>query len=230
MTGPEFGERADVRLREGARTRLAAAFAAGLVSLLTVALAHAEDAPAPDTAAHAKPQRRSDVALGASLGFGFGRADGYPNKVQQIGDKAYHSNTQLAVGNGGLIWLGVAFNDYLTFGIGGGAYSLSGHGRDASAGIFAFHIDAYPLFSVDKNLQDLGVFGNVGTGPLTIKGGPDEAKGGLLSYLEGGIVYERLRLWHFGIGPSVSVIHMWSESANLTGALVGARVAFYGGP
>jgi hypothetical protein len=129
-----------------------------------------------------------------------------------------------------LIWLGVAFNDYLTFGLGMGGFSLSGNQRDASAGVFGFHIDAYPLFDLDKNLQDLGVFANFGTGPLTIKGAPEQAEGGLMSYVEGGLVYERLRFWHFGIGPSVSVIHMWSESANLTGALIGGRLAFYSGP
>src|SRR6185436_8462470 len=177
-----------------------------------------------------KPKRRSDFTIGTSAGFGFGRASGYPNKVQQIGDSSYKSNTQLAIGSGGLIWLGVAFNDYLTFGLGGGGFSLSGNGRDASAGVFGFHVDAYPLFDVDKNLQDLGLFTNFGTGPLTIKGGPDPADGGLMSYLEGGVVYERIRLWHFGFGPSISVIHMWSQSATVTTALVGARLAFYGGP
>ena len=65
---------------------------------------------------------------------------------------------------------------------------------------------------------------------MTIKGGPDQADGGLMSYLEAGLVYERLRLWRFGIGPSVSVIHMWSQSASATTALVGGRLAFYSGP
>ena len=32
------------------------------------------------------------------------------------------------------------------------------------------------------------------------------------------------------MGPSVSLIHVWSESASATTALVGARLAFYGGP
>ena len=210
--------------------RIGAAFLAGLLGLLATGLAHAEgEVTAPD-ATRSKPRHRSDFTIGTSGGLGFGRADGYPNEIQKIGDKAYRSNTKLAIGNGGLIWLGVAFNDYLTFGLGMGGFSLSGNDRDASAGVFGFHIDAYPLFDLDKNLQDLGVFGNFGTGPLTIKGGPEQAEGGLLSYVEGGLVYERLRFWHFGIGPSVSVIHMWSESANLTGALVGGRLAFYSGP
>jgi len=213
--------------------RIRAALSASLFLAVSSAagLAHAEgDANGPSPASVGKPTRRSDFTLGASAGFGFGRASGYPNEIDKIGAKAYRSNTKLAVGNGGLIWLGVAFNDYLTFGIGLGGFSLSGNDRDASAGLFGFHVDAYPLFDVNKNLQDLGVFANVGTGPMTIKGGPDEADGGLMSYVEGGLAYERLRLWQVGIGPSVSVIHLWSESATVTGALVGARVAFYGGP
>jgi hypothetical protein len=211
--------------------RKGAAFLAGALGLLTTGLAHAEteeNSSAPSLTA--KAQRRSDFTLGFSGGFGFGRASGYPNELDKIGDSAYKSNTKLGVGNGGMIWLGVAFNDYLTFGIGLGSLSLSGNHRDASAGIFGFHIDAYPLFDVDKNLQDLGIFANVGTGPLTIKGGADDAEGGLMSYLEGGVVYERFRLWRISLGPSVSVLHMWSESATATGALVGVRAAFYGGP
>lgn len=211
--------------------RLRVALSASLVVLVASGLAHAEgDSSGPAAANVTKPTRRSDFTLGASGGFGFGRASGYPNEIDQIGVKSARSNTKLGVGSGGLIWLGVAFNDYLTFGLGLGSFDLSGNDRDADAGMFAFHVDAYPLFAVDKNLQDLGVFANVGTGPMTIKGGPDEADGGLMSYLEGGLAYERFRFWHISVGPSASIIHMWSESATVTGALVGARVAFYGGP
>jgi hypothetical protein len=219
------------RLSSGsALLRTAVAVSAGLLCLLTVGVAQAETDSPGSGGTQVKAQRRSDFTIGTSGGLGFGRASGYPNKVQQIGDSSYRSNTKLALGNGGLIWAGVAFNDYLTFGLAFGGFSLSGNGRDASAGVFGFHVDAYPLFDVDKNLQDLGLFTNFGTGPMTIKGGPDQADGGLMSYLEGGLVYERLRLWRFGIGPSVSVIHMWSQSASVTTALVGGRLAFYGGP
>jgi hypothetical protein len=211
--------------------RIRAALSASLVVLAATGLAHAEgDSSGPSPASVAKPTRRSDFTLGASGGLGLGRASGYPNEIDKIGAKSYRSNTKLGIGSGGLVWLGVAFNDYLTFGLGLGSFDLSGNDRDADAGMFAFHVDAYPLFAIDKNLQDLGVFANVGTGPMIIKGGPDEADGGLMSYLEGGLVYERLRLWRVGVGPSVSLIHMWSESATVTGALIGARVAFYSGP
>jgi hypothetical protein len=212
--------------------RIRVALLVGSLGLLGSTVAHAQTWEGTSSTAEfsSKAKRRSDFTLGASAGFGFGRASGYPNEVQKIGDSAYESNTKLAIGNGSLIWLGVAFNDYLSFGLGLGGMSLSGNDRDASAGLFAFHLDTYPLFDLDKNLQDLGFFGNFGTGPLQIKGGAEDADGGLLAYVEGGVVYERLRLWRFAVGPSVSVMHMWSESARLTGALVGARVAFYGGP
>jgi hypothetical protein len=214
-----------MRIRAGLSASLS------LAVLLAAGAAHAEgDTNGPSPASVGKPTRRSDFTLGLSAGFGVGRASGYPNEVDKIGSKAYRSNTKLALGNGGLLWLGVAFNDYLTFGIGLGGFGLSGNDRDASASLFGFHVDAYPLFDVHEHLRDLGVFANVGTGPMTIKGGPDQAEGGLMSYLEGGLVYERLRLWQLGLGPSVSVIHMWSDSATVTGALIGARVAFYGGP
>jgi hypothetical protein len=214
--------------------RMNAALGLGIGLAAALGMTTSREALAEETSSseklRVKSTRRSDFTIGTSGGLGVGRASGYPNEIQKIGDDAYRSTTQLSLGSGGLTWLGVAFNDYLTFGIGLGGFSLSGNGREASAGVFGFHIDAYPLFAVDKNLQDLGFFTNLGTGPLTIKGGPEQAEGGLLSYVEGGVAYERWRLWRFGFGPSVSVLHMWSDSAQLTGALIGGRIAFYSGP
>ncbi|HYP88931.1 MAG TPA: hypothetical protein VEQ59_12270, partial [Polyangiaceae bacterium] len=197
---------------------------------LTVSNPARAEEPSSADSLRSKATRRSDFTIGTSGGFGFGRASGYPNEIQKIDDKAYRSNTKLGVGSGGLLWLGVAFNDYLTFGFAMGQFGLSGNDRTASAGVFGFHLDAFPLFDIDENLRDLAVFTNVGTGPLKITGGPEDAEGGLLAYVEGGVAYERLRLWRFGIGPTASLIHMWSDSAQLTGALIGARVALYTGP
>lgn len=178
----------------------------------------------------AKASRRSDFTIGTSAGLGLGRASGYPNEIQRIGDPAYRSDTELGVGSGSAIWAGVAFNDYLSFGLGMGGVNLSGNDRKASAGAFLFHVDVYPLFDVHPALRDLAAFAHFGTGPLKITGGAEEADGGLMGYAEGGVSYEALRFWRFAFGPSASVLHMWSESATVTGALIGARLAFYGGP
>lgn len=204
-----------------------------VVGLLVSAGARAESSASEDadnTNRPVKAQRRSDFAAGVGLGVAFGRASGYPNEVQKIDDAAYRSNTKLGVGVSQFLWLGVAFNDYLTFGLGFGGLGLSGNDRTGKAQIFGFHVDAYPLFDLSPHLQDLGVFTNIGTGPLKITGGKEEASGGAMSYLEAGLVYERLRLWRFGIGPSLSLSHMWSDSAKLTSTQVGLRVAIYGGP
>lgn len=211
--------------------RTAPAVALTAVSLLAAGVARAQAENEPDSTGYEKTaKRRSDFTFGASGGLALGRASGYPNEVQKIGDDAYLSNTKLGLGNGGLFWLGVAFNDYLTFGFAFGGFGLSGNGRDASVGLFGFHVDAFPLAAYGKNLRDLGLFANFGTGPLKIKGGPEEADGGLLAYVEGGAVYERWRLWRIGFGPSISLVHVWSDSAQATGALLGGRLAFYGGP
>jgi hypothetical protein len=177
-----------------------------------------------------KPTRRSDFTLGSSGAFAFGRAQGYPNEIDKINRGAYSSNTRLGLGTAFAAWVGVAFNDYLTFGIGGGGLGLTGNDREANGGAFLFHVDAYPLFDMNRSLRDLGIFGHFGTGPLEISGGDETADGGLMAYVEGGVVYEGLRLWHFGIGPSASVLHMWSESATVTAAMIGGRLAFYSGP
>jgi hypothetical protein len=211
--------------------RIAPALVVTAVSLLAAGAARAEaDNDADQTGYENTAKRRSDFTFGASGGLSLGRASGYPNEVQKIGDPDYLSTTKLGLGSGGLFWLGVAFNDYLTFGFAFGGFGLSGGGREASAGLFGFHVDAFPLAGQGKNWRDLGFFANLGTGPLEIKGGPEKADGGLLAYVEGGAMYERWRLWRIGIGPTVSVVHMWSDSGQVTGALLGGRLAFYGGP
>jgi hypothetical protein len=181
----------------------------------------------------AKSKRRSDFTIGTSGGFGFGNASGYPNEVDKIDDPNYRASTELGVGSGGAIWLGVAFNDYLTFGIGFSGLGLSGNDREASAGGFLFHLDGYPLFGVSPALQDLGLFANFGAGGLQVKAkgsGEEQADGGLMSYVEAGVHYERFRFWRIATGPTLSFVHMWSQSGELSGGLLGWRFSFYGGP
>lgn len=212
--------------------KLRLALPVGLLGLLVAMSAQAQtvDDVAASKDYPAEKTRRSGLTIGTSGGFAFGRAQGYPNEIDKIGSGAYASNTKLGLGSGGAVWLGVAFNDYVSFGLGMGGLGLTGNDREASGGAFLFHIDVFPLFKVDKALRDLAVFGHFGTGPLEINGGTDPADGGLMAYVEGGVAYEALRVWQLGFGPSVSVMHMYSESATLTAALIGGRLAFYSGP
>ena len=211
--------------------RILAALGLATVCLMSASAARAEGGNKEwDGDYGAKAKRRSDFTLGMSGGLGFGKAAGYPNEIDKLDDNDYRSSTGVGLDNGGAIWLGVAFNDYVSFGLGIGGLGVSGNDRKASGGGFIFHVDTYPLFALHRNLQDLGVFANVGAGGLSIEGGPDRADGGSMAYLEGGFVYERWRFWRISTGPSVSLIHMWSTSASTTGVLLGGRFAFYSGP
>ena len=51
-----------------------------------------------------------------------------------------------------------------------------------------------------------------------------------MSYVEGGVAYEHFRFWQIASGPTLSMLHMWSQSASQSGALAGWRFSFYGGP
>lgn len=211
--------------------RLGAIVPCSFAFLLAAGLARAEEAPGDAATNYAtKAKRRSDFTIGTGGAWGLGHASGYPNEIQKIGDSQYRSTTKLGLGSGGGAWLGVAFNDYLTFGLGFGVVNASGDGRKAGGGGFLFHVDLYPLFAVSPHLEDLGVFGNFGAGGLRITGGKEDANGGFVSYVEGGLSYEHFRFWRMACGPTLSVLHLWSESANLSGVLLGARLAFYGGP
>jgi hypothetical protein len=101
---------------------------------------------------------------------------------------------------------------------------------EVSGGGFVFHVEAFPLFGAGKSLRDLGLFADFGAGGAGIRGGRETADSGFMSILGVGAVYEPLRVWRFALGPSVSYMHMWSASMTFDGALVGGRIAFYGGP
>jgi hypothetical protein len=177
-----------------------------------------------------KSERRSDFASGFFGGFAVGSAFGYPNEIGKIGEAEFESRTKWGFGSGGGAWLGLAFNDYLSFGIGMLGFGVKGGGLEASGGGLVFHVEGFPLFDVSPELHDLGLFADFGAGGAGIQGGESSADGGLMSLVGVGAVYEPFRVWRFAFGPSVSYTRMWSPSLTFKGALIGGRVAFYGGP
>jgi hypothetical protein len=193
--------------------------------------ARAEAGPSDwDGGFHERAERRSDFTIGASLGFGVGQASGYPNEIDKLDDPDFESDTGFTGGSSSALWLGVAFNDYLTFGIGFGGVGLEGNEREAAGGAFLFHVDVYPLYGRGDVLDDLALTGNFGAGTLTIKGGDEEADGGLMSLVDLGASWEHFRFWQMATGPTLSVTHTWSLSARLTAAQLGWRLSFYAGP
>jgi hypothetical protein len=177
-----------------------------------------------------KAQRRSGFAAGFDLGFGLGSASGYPNEVSKIDDPDYESSTGATLGSTWSLWAGGALRDWFTFGL--GLMSLGAASNEIKAGGSAFilHIETFPLWSLGGRLRDVSVYTHFGAGSMVIKGGPEQADGGLMSVLGGGVGYELWRPGHFAIGPVLEGSYLYSQSGEAFGIFAVARASFYGGP
>jgi hypothetical protein len=195
----------------------------------------------PPTAAGALPAweteratRRSGFTAGASFGLGFGDASGYPNELAQIGEPAWRSKTG-GLGSGLTLWLGGAFTDWFTFGLGVESTGVKGDKALAGGGAFIFRVQTFPLFARGGVWRDVGVFADFGTGGGTIQVQEDRrelANGGAMSNATVGAFWESFR-WFGGRlvgGPEVWWQYAWSDSLERRTGIVGFRTQFYGGP
>ncbi len=200
-------------------------------SLSATARAESKDADWDADVPVTKASRRWDFTLGASGGLNLGRARGYPNEVDKIGDRDYRADTKNAVGAGGALWAGVTFTDWLTFALGAATIELASGDLSASGGGFLARVETFPLFYSGGAWRDLGVSANFGLGFLKIEGdGEEKADGGSMSLVGVGVFHEPLRLGHFVLGPMVEYTHLFSKSANAGSTVLGARLALYTGP
>lgn len=201
-----------------------------------------------------KQKLRSDFTAGIGLGIGFGSASGYPNEVAKMDDPRYKADTGFGGGNAASLWLGVAFRDWLVFGVGFHPYTiqnsecpavvgenseLPGNCIAAFGAAFMLHLEAYPFFYQSPALEKLGIFTEMGAGPRSIKKGIVEdqrvrqatvAEGGAMAFMSLGVVYEAIRLGHFAMGPYLQGSHEWSETLRADQLVLGFRAVFYGGP
>lgn len=180
-----------------------------------------------------KAERRSDFVFGLSSGVLLGSARGYPNEVDKIDEPEFESNTGFQLGVSGMAWLGGAFTDWFTYGL--GYAHLTGSGPDASGtgGAFLFHIEAFPLYSLGGPWRDLAVFGNFGAGGYTVDSdfpAEDDGDGGFVSFVGLGSAYELFRFGNFAIGPTVDYLNLRSPTLSAHQFTAGARILFYGGP
>jgi hypothetical protein len=201
-----------------------------------------------------KQKLRSDFTAGMGLGIGFGSASGYPLEVAKMNDPRYLADTGFSGGNAFSAWLGVAFRDWLVFGVGFHPYTIQSSAcpflvgenstlpGDCAASFgasFMLHVEAYPFFYQSPALEKLGVFTEMGAGPRTIKKGIKEgsevrqatiADGGAMAFLSLGVVYEAIRLGHFAMGPYIQGSHEFSETLRADQIVLGFRAVYYGGP
>jgi hypothetical protein len=194
-----------------------------------------------------KQKRRSDFTAGLGLGpVAFGSASGYPNEVAKIGDPKYEANTGFGGGNATSLWIGVAFRDWMVFGVGAHFYTIqstkcpvfltqSGAPDDCVAaygGAFMMHIEAFPFFYRAPALENLGIFTEMGAGTRNIaRGSHVIAEGGFLAFLSLGVAYEPIRVGdHLSFGPYIQGSHEFSETLRDDQLVIGFRGVYYGGP
>lgn len=202
-------------------------------ALLLVSGAAGAQGSAPDDegAYVPKTERRGDFTLGASAGLLVGNATGYPNEVGKIDNSAYVADPGPGVGYHYTVWLGGALRDWFTFALGLDGLSYQRRGMDVAGTGFVFRVEVFPLFDAFPQGRDLGLYGSVGLGGLTIKEGSEtRADGGAMSLVGLGAFYEPLRFGSFSAGPTVEYQQLFSQTVNMQSATAGMRLAFYAAP
>jgi hypothetical protein len=177
--------------------------------------------------------RRSGFTAGLAGGLALGSAAGFPNDVKKLGYARYYTETGVGAGTGGMIWIGAALTDWLTFGLAVGGGTLSAGDTAISTAGFLFHVEAFPLFSLGGLWREVGVIADTGLGgSVTTPSGSDEKliDGGAVSRVGGGVFYEGFRLWKISTGPFLYGDYTWSATVRQPGALLGWRTVIYVGP
>jgi hypothetical protein len=182
----------------------------------------------------APSERRCGFSFGLAGGGMLGNAVGYPDDALKIGRDAYETDTGVAGGGGGVLWVGIAVTDWLAFGVGfGGGQLFSSEHRTGFGGL-VFHLEAFPAFGAGGAWRDLGLLFEAGVGGSTTTPAEDDENkvidSGGASRLAFGVFYEGIRFWKFSTGPYAAYDMTWSQSAFQPAGMLGWRTAFYAGP
>jgi len=180
-----------------------------------------------------RAQRRSDFAMGVTMGAMVGSVSGYPNDANKINVDQYRASTGAAAGPETGLWLGGALRDWFVVGVGMSFGSVAGGDATLSrGGAFVLHLEGFPLFSLGGPFRDLALVGEVGTGSRNLfKGSASTADGGVTSYIAAGVLYEPIRIGkHISAGPTLQLARQFSETLSGTFAIAAFQIAYYGGP
>jgi hypothetical protein len=220
---------------------VALAFAGSAASAQVSGASQAVAQPAPGatvdatTAFDPPPSRRSGIVIGTSLGVGLAGASGYPNDSTKVDDPQYYAASGFMTGGGGSVFVMGALADYVSFGFWFGLQRYGNGDWSSTGGGGGFRVEAFPLFYAVPALKDLGVLTQLGIGKATLdpKRGDYPGAEGLQSFVGAGAFYEwslfKMLGGHFAGGPSLEYDAIFSRSIDRHGALLGARLVFYGG-
>jgi len=232
-----MSRRAGAGMGSAGRAVLGAAFA---LAVLVPRTAHAQYTQTGTAERASDPKidertTRSGLVLELLLGAGVAGASGYPNNSDQIGDPNYYSSSSLLGGTGGMLFVGGAFADYLTFGVWLGRQTFHSKDWRSTGGGGGFRLEVFPLYALVPSLKNLGIEGQFGIGGTSLQalGGNYPEASGTQSFVGVGAFYE-VPLFHAlgghgTIGPSFEYDNIFTTSIDRGSSLLGVRLAFYGG-
>jgi hypothetical protein len=183
-----------------------------------------------------KPRLRNGLVLGFAYQVGLAAASGWPNDVTVINTPNAYASTGAMFGRGPSFYLMGALSDYVNFGF-WFAYATfeDSDWRSTGAG-GGIRAEAFPLVSLVPSLGNLGLSAQFGIGgtALTSKNPGVRDTDGTQSFTGVGVFHDfhiaRVLGGPFAIGPNLEYDAVWSASMERHGALLGARVVWYGGP
>lgn len=193
----------------------------------------AESGDAPAAWETADPEHRGGFTVGLAVGPGLGAANGFPGDSKKIGREKYYTESGLGFAPSSSLWLGGAFADWLTFGVGAG-YStvLNGDTRTPSP-IILFHTDVYPFYALGGQLRNLGAMTEFGLGFAETKDTTTEEvliDGPGASYLFLGGFWEGIEAWKLKMGPYTGFHYLFSQTIRRPVLAVGFRISLYTSP
>lgn len=175
-------------------------------------------------------KRRNGFMIGVLGGLSLGNTAGYPNDPTRQ-SAGFYQETSFAAGGGGTAWIGGAFNDWLSFGVGYSGLGLFVDGKRTVSHVVTFHTEVFPGFPLGGALfKDLGLMLDAGTGTTVLEpeqGGPALADGGGVARVSAGVFWEGLRVSKLSAGPFIAFDHVWSGTMSRPTTLVGLRASFY---
>jgi len=164
---------------------------------------------------------------------GLGASNGFPNDSKKIGRERYYTESGLGFAPSQSLWLGGAFIDWLSFGVGGGFSSIYAETTRTQSPLLLFHTDVYPLYALGGQLRNLGAMTEFGIGfAETTDNETDEVlvDGGGASYIFAGAFWEGIEAWKLKMGPYMGAHYLFSNTIRRPVFAVGFRMSLYTSP
>lgn len=189
-----------------------------------------DETPAWELAAN---EHRGGFTVGLAAASGLGASNGFPGDSKKIGRERYYTESGLGFAPSSSLWLGGAFADWLTFGVGGGYGAIYNADTLTTAPTLLFHTDVYPFYPLGGQWRNLGAMTEFGLSfAKTIDTETDKTliDGSGASYIFAGGFWEGIQAWKLKMGPYAGVNYVFSQTIRRPVAALGFRISLYTSP